>query len=124
MAINYYPKTGKSDIYAGTVSDNIAAGTSKSITLASPSVCRVDSVTLNFIDAEGNKIETKGNVSVSAIRKLDGMTISIGLLTETLEDTSNLRVSDIGVWITTTDDAITVTNNTDNACIIVIDFIY
>lgn len=124
MAINYCPKTGKSNIYVGSVLNTIAAGTSKSITLAAQSVCRVDSIILNFVDTNNNRAEAEGDISVSALRKVDDKTVSVGLLTETLENTSNLRVSDIGVWITDTDDAITVTNNTDKTCIIVIDFIY
>jgi hypothetical protein len=126
VAINYCPKTGKSNIYVGSVLNTIAAGTSKSITLAAQSVCRVDSIILNFVDTDNNMAvaAAQGDISVSALRKVDDKTVSVGLLTETLENTSNLRVSDIGVWITDTDDAITVTNNTDKACIIVIDFIY
>jgi hypothetical protein len=117
--------TGKSNSYAGTVSDTIPAGGYKSLTLASYTACKVDNIILNFKDAGTESGIATGSININLTRDLsNGNNIKVGLLSDELEDAASVVVNNIGMWITSVNDSIEITNNTDTDCIIVIDFIY
>lgn len=116
--------TGKSANYAGTVSDTIPAGGDKSLTLASYTACKVDNIILNFKDTGAESGMATGSININLTRDVGNNSIKVGLLSDELEDAVSVVVNNIGMWITSVNDSIEITNNTDTDCIIVIDFIY
>lgn len=116
--------TGKSNSYAGTVSDTIPAGGYKSFTLASYTACKVDNIILNFKDVGTESGMATGSININLTRDLGNDNIKVGLLSDNLEDAVSVVINNIGMWITSVNDSIEITNNTDTDCIIVIDFIY